>query len=158
MSSDAAMRLPNHSPHRRGDAVPSRKVFINLSVKHLPNSVEFWRTLGFAFDPQVTDEHAACMVLNDDAYVMLLDEARFKDFTTKDIADAANHTEVINALSADSRDEVDALVAKAFAAGAQRSNAPMDYGFMYGASFQDLDGHLWEILWIDPAAQPQICA
>jgi uncharacterized protein len=136
----------------------SRKVFINLSVKDLVRSVEFWCALGFAFDPQVTDEHASCMVLNDDTYVMLLDEVRFKDFTTKNIADAATHTEVINALSAGSREEVDVLVAKAFAAGAQPSNNPMDYGFMYGWSFQDLDGHLWEILWIDPAAQPQTCA
>jgi len=133
--------------------MPSRKVFINLPVKDLAASVNFWTSLGFEFDPQFTDEHATCMLLNGDAFVMLLDESRFKDFTTKDIANATTHTEVINAVSAGSRDEVDALVHKALAAGGKPSNDPMDYGFMYGWSFQDLDDHLWEVIWMDPAAE-----
>jgi uncharacterized protein len=133
--------------------VPARKVFINLPVKDLAASVTFWSSIGFDFDPQFTDEHATCMLLNGDAFVMLLDEPRFKDFTTKAITNAATHTEVINAVSADSREDVDALVHKALAAGGKPSNDPMDYGFMYGWSFQDLDGHLWEVIWMDPAAQ-----
>jgi len=133
--------------------MPSRKVFINLPVKDLAASIDFWTSLGFEFDPQFTDEHATCMLLNGDAFVMLLDESRFKDFTTKDIANATTHTEVINAVSAGSRDEVDALVHKALAAGGKPSNDPMDYGFMYGWSFQDLDDHLWEVIWMDPAAE-----
>ena len=133
--------------------MPSRKVFINLPVKDLAASIDFWTSLGFEFDPQFTDEHATCMLLNGDAFVMLLDESRFKDFTTKDIANATTHTEVINAVSAGSRDEVDALVHKALTAGGKPSNDPMDYGFMYGWSFQDLDDHLWEVIWMDPAAE-----
>ena len=133
--------------------MPARKVFIHLPVKDLTASVSFWTSLGFEFDPRFTDEHATCMVLNSDAFVMLLDEPRFKDFTTKDLADAATHTEVINAVSADSRAEVDALVHRALGAGGKPSNDPMDYGFMYGWSFQDLDDHLWEVIWMDPAAE-----
>ena len=133
--------------------MPARKVFINLPVKDLTASVSFWTSLGFEFDPQLTDEHATCMVLNGDAFVMLLDEPRFKDFTTKDLANAATQTEVINAVSADNRAEVDALVHNALAAGGKPSNDPMDYGFMYGWSFQDLDDHLWEVIWMDPAAE-----
>jgi predicted lactoylglutathione lyase len=130
----------------------SRKVFINLSVADLPKSVQFWTALGFQFNPQFTDEHATCMILSDEAFVMLLDRQRFSDFTKKDIANARNHTEVITALSAESREEVDVLVKGAFAAGAAPANDPMDYGFMYGWSFQDLDGHQWEVIWMDPAA------
>lgn len=128
------------------------KVFINLSVKDLPATVAFWTALGFEFDQRFTDDHATCMVLSDAAFVMLLDEPRFRDFIKKDIADASSHTEVIVALSAESRGEVDQLVHSALDAGGTAANDPMDYGFMYGWSFQDLEGHQWEVIWMDPSA------
>ena len=134
---------------------PSRKVFINLPVADLDRSVGFFTELGFTFDPQFTDEQATCMNLSDEAFVMLLVTDRFKDFTKKDISDATGSTEVILAVSAESRDEVDELVGKALAAGGQPSNDKMDLGFMYGWSFQDLDGHLWEVMHMDPSAVQQ---
>ncbi len=130
----------------------SRQMFINLPVRDLTASIAFWAALGFEFNPQFTDNDATCMVVGESAFVMLLTDARFKDFTTKPIADAHSTTEVITAVSAASRAEVEELVSRAFAAGATRSNEPMDYGFMYGQSFADLDGHLWEVIWMDPAA------
>ena len=134
---------------------PSRKVFINLPVDDLDRSVSFFTELGFTFDPQFTDDKATCMNLSDEAFVMLLVHDRFKDFTKKDIGDATRSTEVILALSAESRDEVDELVGKALDAGGQPSNDKMDLGFMYGWSFQDLDGHLWEVMHMDPSAVQQ---
>jgi len=133
-------------------AASSRKIFVNLAVKDLGKAVEFFTQLGFSFDPQFTDEHATCMIVSDEAFVMLLAEDRFKDFTKKEIVDSTTHTEAILALSADSKEAVDELVNKALAAGGQPANDPMDHGFMYGWSFQDLDGHLWEVLWMDPSA------
>lgn len=133
----------------------SRKIFVNLAVKDLRKSVDFFTQLGFEFDPNFTDESATCMIISDEAFVMLLVEDRFKDFTKKDICDATTHTEAILALSADSRAQVDDLVNKASAAGGQPANDPMDEGFMYGWSFQDLDGHLWEVIWMDPSALGQ---
>lgn len=133
----------------------SRKVFINLPVNNLDKSVDFFTLLGFEFDPHFTDETATCMIISDEAFVMLLVEDRFKDFTKKAICDATAQTEAILAVSADSREQVDDLVDKALAAGGQPSNAPMDEGFMYGRSFQDIDGHLWEVIWMDlTAIQP----
>jgi uncharacterized protein len=129
-----------------------RKVFVNLPVRDLNKSVEFFTQLGFEFDPNFTDETATCMIISDEAFVMLLVEDRFKDFTKKGICDATTHTETILALSADSREQVDELVNKALAAGGQPSNEPMDEGFMYGWSFQDLDSHLWELIHMDPSA------
>jgi hypothetical protein len=134
---------------------PSRKVFINLPVADLDKSVDFFTQLGFTFDPKFTDEKATCMNLSDEAFVMLLVTDRFKDFTKKDIGDATRSTEVILALSAESRDEVDELVGKALAAGGQPSNDKMDLGSMYGWSFQDLDGHLWEVMHMDQSALEQ---
>jgi len=133
-------------------AASSRKIFVNLAVKDLGKAVEFFTQLGFSFDPQFTDEHATCMIVSDEAFVMLLAEDRFKDFTKKEIVDSTTHTEAILALSADSKEAVDELVNKALAAGGQPANDAMDHGFMYGWSFQDLDGHLWEVLWMDPSA------
>ena len=134
---------------------PSRKVFINLPVADLDKSVDFFTQLGFTFDPKFTDEKATCMNLSDEAFVMLLVTDRFKDFTKKDVGDATRSTEVILALSAESRDEVDELVGKALDAGGQPSNDKMDLGFMYGWSFQDLDGHLWEVMHMDESALAQ---
>ena len=130
----------------------SRKIFVNLAVKDLDKTVEFFTALGFEFNPQFTDDSATCMIINDDAAVMLLVEDRFKDFTKKSLVDPTGQTEAILCLSADSREDVDDLVQKALAAGAKPANDPMDQGPMYGWSFQDLDGHLWEVLFMDPAA------
>jgi len=133
-------------------ATSSPKIFVNLPVKDLDRSVAFFTKLGFEFDPQFTDENATCMIVNDGAFVMLLVEDFFKSFTKKGVADATAGTEAILALSADSRKRVDELVNTALAAGAEPSNDPMDQGPMYGWSFQDLDGHLWEVIYMDESA------
>ena len=130
----------------------SRKIFVNLAVKDLQRTVAFFTELGFGFDPRFTDEQATCMIVSEDAYVMLLVDERFKDFTRKPIADSTTETEVIVALSAESREEVDELADKALRAGGSPANDPMEMGFMYGRSFHDPDGHLWELIWMDPAA------
>ena len=131
------------------------KIFVNLPVKDLQKAIEFFTKLGFSFNPQFTDENATCMIISEDIFVMLLVEKFFKTFTKKEIADTSRFTEAIIALSADSREKVDELVDKAFAAGATESNFTTDQGFMYGRSFQDLDGHLWEVMWMDPSATNQ---
>ena len=133
-------------------ATTQRKLFVNLAVKDLGASVAFFTRLGFSFDPRFTDEHATCMVVSDEAFVMLLVEARFRDFTKKELADATRQTEAIVAVSAESREDVDQLVERAVTAGGVEANEPMEYGFMYGRSFHDLDGHLWEAIWMDPSA------
>ena len=133
-------------------AATSRKIFVNLAVKDLDKAVEFFTRLGFSFDPRFTDENATCMIVSEEAFVMLLVRDRFKDFTKKEIADSTTHTEAILAVSAESREAVDELAETALAAGAQPANDPMELGFMYGRSFQDLDGHLWEVMWMDPSA------
>ena len=130
--------------------MPSRKMFVNLAVRDLERSVDFFTQLGFAFNAQFTDESATCMIVSDEAYVMLLVHDRFKDFTRKQIVDSTTHTEVLVALSAESREAVDAMVGKALAAGGSPANDPQDHGFMYGWSFQDPDGHIWEVMWMDP--------
>ncbi|WP_457971838.1 VOC family protein [Arthrobacter sp. D1-17] len=127
------------------------QIFVNLPVSDLDKSVEFFTALGFTFNPDYTDENATCMVINDNAYVMLLVEGFFKTFTSKDIVDARRSTEVIMAFSADSREGVDGLYNKAIDAGGSSSQPAQDYGFMYSRSFQDPDGHLWEVMWMDPA-------
>lgn len=132
----------------------SRKIFVNLPVQDLDKSVAFFTELGFTFNPQFTDDQATCMILSDEAFVMLLVASRFKDFIKKDICDSTSHAEAIFALSADSKAEVDDMVEKALAAGGAPSNDKMDLGFMYGWSFQDLDGHLWEVMYMDPNAAP----
>jgi predicted lactoylglutathione lyase len=133
----------------------SRKLFVNLAVTDLDASVAFFGKLGFTFDARFTDDKATCMVVNEDTAVMLLVRDRFADFTTKQITDSTSHTEVILALSAASRQEVDELVGTALAAGGRPAGDTQDHGFMYGRSFQDLDGHLWEVMWMDPNGMPQ---
>lgn len=130
----------------------STKIFVNLPVKNLGKSIEFFTQLGFSFNPQFTDENAGCLVISDDIYAMLLVEPFFQSFTKKDIVDATKNTEVIMALGVDSRQQVDELVDKALAAGGLPGHYTSDQGFMYGRSFQDLDGHLWEVLYMDPTA------
>lgn len=132
----------------------ARKLFVNLSVKDVTRATTFFGALGFDFNPQFSSDNTACMVLNDDAYVMLLEEARFRDFTDREICDTSRHTEGLFALSAVSRDEVDTLVQTALANGGAPAQKPMDHGFMYGWSFYDPDGHHWEVFWMDPAAVP----
>jgi predicted lactoylglutathione lyase len=131
------------------------KIFVNLPVKDLNKSVEFFTKLGYTFNQQFTDETATCMIISEDIYAMLLTEEKFKTFTSKEIADSSKSIEVITALSADSKEEVNSLADKALAAGATEARPPEDHGFMVLRSFYDLDGHMWEILWMDPAAVPQ---
>jgi uncharacterized protein len=128
------------------------QIFVNLPVKDLERSVQFFTKLGYTFDPQFTDDHATCMIVGDDIFVMLLVESFFKTFTTKAVCDATKSTEVLLALSMDSRAKVDELVAKAVAAGATTPVEPKDHGFMYQHGYQDLDGHLWELFYMDPSA------
>jgi predicted lactoylglutathione lyase len=130
----------------------SRQIYVNLPVKELKRSVEFFTQLGFTFNPQFTDENATCMIVADDIYVMLLVEKFFQSFTDKPVCDAAKATEVMMALSCASRAEVDDLVRKALAAGGTAPRAPQDLGFMYGHDFEDLDGHIWEPFYMEPGA------
>lgn len=125
-------------------------IFVNLSVKDLQKSIQFFTQLGYNFNSQFTDDKAGCMVVSDTIYVMLITEPFFRTFTNNAICDTSKHTECINCLSANSREEVDAIVAKAVAAGATAPKAPQDHGFMYGHSFQDLDGHHWEYIFMEP--------
>jgi len=128
----------------------STKIFVNLPVKDLKKSMEFFTRLGFSFNPQFTDENAACLVFSESIYAMLLTEKFFKTFVTKEIADTNKTTEVINALFLDSRKAVDELVDKAMQAGAKKYRDPDEMDFMYSRSFSDLDGHLWEVGYMNP--------
>ena len=131
----------------------SRLVFINLPVADLEASKAFFGKLGFEFDRKFTNHECACMVINDGAsYAMLLQRERFAEFATKPIADASATTEALFCLSADSREAVDELADAALAAGGAAAKEPQDHGFMYGRSFQDPDGHHWEVMWMGPAA------
>jgi hypothetical protein len=128
------------------------QIFVNLPVKDLARSTEFYSRLGYKFDPRFTDEKAACMIVSDDIYVMLLMEEFFQTFTNKPLAEATQSTEVLMALSCDSRAQVDEQVRKALAAGGTAPRAPQDHGFMYGHGFDDLDGHIWELFYMEPSA------
>ncbi|WP_217604760.1 VOC family protein [Chitinophaga sp. GbtcB8] len=131
------------------------QIFVNLPVKDLNRSKEFFTKLGYTFNPQFTDEKAACMIISDTIYVMLLIETFFQTFTKKEIIDAHKSVECSIALSADSKDAVNEMVHKAEAAGATIPNPASDYGFMYQHSFEDLDGHHWEFIWMDPKGMPE---
>ncbi|GAB3694210.1 VOC family protein [Saccharopolyspora tripterygii] len=124
----------------------SMKTFVNLPVKDLRRSVDFFTALGFTFDAEFTDENATCMVISEESFVMLLTEPFFQSFIPKDLADATKATEVITALTAESREHVDDIVEKARAAGASRIGEVMEEGPMYSRSFDDPDGHIWEII------------
>jgi predicted lactoylglutathione lyase len=128
------------------------KIFVNLPVKDLDRSLEFFRGLGFEFNAQFTDETAACMVVSDDIFVMLLTEAKFKEFTPNAICDARQSTEALVCLSCASREAVDVMVKKALAGGGTTYAKPKDYGFMYQHGFQDPDGHIWELIYMDESA------
>ena len=132
----------------------ARKIFVNLPIENMERSQAFFRALGFGFDPQFTNGQGACMVISEDIFAMLLVKPFFQTFTKKPVADAKTSTEVLVCLSCDSRAEVDALVKNAVAAGGSAPNPPQDHGFMYAHGFEDLDGHVWELVWMDPSAAP----
>lgn len=145
-----AMTIPNDE-----EQSVSTKIFVNLPVKDLPRSMRFFRALGYDFNPQFTDDTAACLVINEHIHAMLLTEAKFRQFTPKQIADATKVSEVLIALSMESRAEVDAKMTAALANGGSEPREPQDLGFMYHRSFNDPDGHIWEIFHMDMAAIPQ---
>lgn len=130
------------------------KVFINLPVKNLEKSMEFFKNLGYNFNPQFTDENAASMVVSENIFVMLLTETYFKTFTKKQICDAKTSTEVLIALDTNSREEVQQTITKAKELGATIYAEPQDHGWMYQHSFADLDGHQWEIAYMDANQMP----
>ena len=129
------------------------QIYVNLPVKNLEQSFAFFTQLGFKFNPEFTDETATCMIVEENIFVMLLTEAKFKTFTPNEICDARKSTEVLVCLSCGSREKIAELVRKAIAAGGTTYNEPQNHGFMYGHSFQDLDGHIWELLYMDPNGQ-----
>lgn len=129
-----------------------RTIFVNLPVSNLERSMAFFRNLGFDFNMQFTNEEAACMVLSDKGFVMLLQEPYFRTFIRKEVCDSSTHVEALLALSCESRDEVDEIVKMAVEAGGSHALDVQDHGFMYSWSFYDPDGHHWEVMWMDPAA------
>lgn len=131
------------------------QIFVNLPVKDLGKSITFFTHLGFTFNQQFTDENATCMIIGENIFAMLLVEKYFQDFTKKEIPDTTKTSEVILALSADSRKKVDEMVNKAIEAGGAAPNKPQDHGWMYQHGFEDLDGHLWEVLYMDETAAPK---
>jgi predicted lactoylglutathione lyase len=131
------------------------KIFINLAVKDLKKSIDFFTTLGFSFNPQFTDEQATCMIIGENIFAMLVTEQRFKDFTKKEICNANKNTEVLLAMDAESKEKVDEMVKNAVDAGGLIYMEPQDHGWMYGHSFADLDGHQWEIFYMDESAIPK---
>jgi predicted lactoylglutathione lyase len=133
-------------------SVMARMIFVNLPVKDLRRSMDFFAGLGFTFNEQFTNDEAAYMVVNDQAAVMLVTEPFFSTFSGKAIANTATTYEVSNAISLGSREEVDEIGEKALATGGTPSKPPSDEGFMYSRSFQDPDGHLWDVHWMDPSA------
>jgi uncharacterized protein len=143
----------NRSLRRKSMAAEqARKIFVNLAVRDLKKSMQFFSTLGFTFNPKFTDDKAACMVISDDAYVMLLTEPFFRTFTKLEPADTSRYTEGLFALSCNSKAEVDEMVRKAIDGGGRPAMDATDHGFMYGWSFYDIDGHHWEVMWMDPNA------
>jgi predicted lactoylglutathione lyase len=126
------------------------KLFVNIPVSDVQCSITFFETLGFTFNTQFTDATSTCMLVGEDAYVMLLSKERFASFSKRPSGDPRRETNALFALSVNSREEVDAMVEKAVAAGGSDAAEPQDHGFMYGRSFYDLDGHHWEVFWMDP--------
>lgn len=131
----------------------SRQIYVNLPVKDVQRSKAFFAGLGFSFEPKYTGEKSACMIIDDNIFVMMLEDSYFKTFTKKALCDATRSTEVMVALSCDSRQQVDETVAKAVASGGTIPREPQDHGFMYAHAFEDLDGHIWELVYMEPGAQ-----
>jgi predicted lactoylglutathione lyase len=133
-----------------------KQIFVNLAVKDLDKSVAFFSKLGFSFNPEFTDSNATCMIIGENIYAMLLVEPFFQSFlASKTVSDAHKTTEVLLALSADHRTEVDALMEKALSAGAREPRPAQDHGWMYARSFEDLDGHIWETFYMDETQKPK---
>lgn len=132
-----------------------RMIFVNLPVSDLPKSMAFFKALGFEFNPQFTDDTAACMVVSDTIFAMLLTHPKFAQFTPRPIADAKKSSEVLTAISLETRQMVDTLVATAVKLGGRELREPEDHGFMYHRSIEDLDGHIWEWVWLNPDAAGQ---
>jgi hypothetical protein len=132
-----------------------QQIFVNLAVADLPRAKRFFSDLGFTFNAQFTNDQGACLQLGENIYAMLLVKDFFKGFIDKPLVDARESTEVLVCLSCESRAEVDALVAKALAAGGKSPRPPQDHGFMYGHGFEDLDGHQWELAYMDMSAIPR---
>jgi hypothetical protein len=128
------------------------KLFVNIAVEDVQRSIRFFESLGFAFNRHFTDATGTCMLVGEDAYFMLLTRDRFKGFSNRPLGDAREETNALFAISVNSRAEVDEMVHKALAAGGSHAVDAQDHGFMYGRSFYDLDGHHWEVFWMDPAA------
>jgi predicted lactoylglutathione lyase len=133
-------------------ATYQQMIFVNLPVNDVDASKKFFTELGYSINAQFSDENTASVVISDTIVAMLLAKQTYATFTKKEIADATKTSEVLIALSAESREKVDELVEKALAAGGSPAGEPQDHGFMYGRSFDDLDGHTWEVVWMDPAA------
>lgn len=131
-----------------------QQIFVNLPIQNMERSQAFFKSLGYSFNPQFTNDMGACLVLGENLFAMLLVESFFQTFTKKQIADAHQSVEVLVCLSCSSRAEVDELVRKATAAGATVPNPPQDHGFMYTHGFDDLDGHTWELAYMDLSAAP----
>lgn len=129
-----------------------KQIYVNLPVADLAKSKAFFGELGFAFEAKYTNDQAACLILGENIYAMLLVKPFFQTFTTRTIVDASTHVETLTCLSCASRAEVDELVAKALRAGGKAPGKPQDYGFMYGHAFDDLDGHTWELMFVDQNA------
>lgn len=126
------------------------QIYVNLPVKELKRSVDFFTGLGFSFNAEFTDDNATCMVVDENIYVMLLVEEFFQGFTPKAVCDAHRSTEVLVCLSRASREDIHHMVEKAVAGGGKTPNPPKDYGFMYQHGFEDLDGHMWELVYMEP--------
>lgn len=133
----------------------AKQIFVNLPVRDLKRSMEFFSALGFGFNPQFTDDSAACMVIGSNIFTMLLTEAKFMQFTDRKIADGHQYTEVLIAIDVDSREDVDRMVALAVAHGGSVYSKPQDHGWMYQHAFADPDGHQWEILFMDEGLLPE---
>ncbi|WP_455169199.1 VOC family protein [Aegicerativicinus sediminis] len=133
----------------------AKQIFVNLPVDNLDNSIKFFKSLGFEFNPIFTDEKAGCLILGENIYAMLLTKPMFKNFTKKEIADAKKTTEVLLAIDVESREEVDEMVQNAVESGGSIYMDTQDHGWMYAHSFSDLDGHQWEVMYIDETKMPQ---
>jgi uncharacterized protein len=127
------------------------KIFINLPVKDLKKTATFFARLGYSFDPQFSDDNGKCLIISDSIYVMLLTEPFFKSFTGKDVPDTSGTSEVILSLTMDSRESVDDFMEKCISEGARDLSKPQEYDFMYTRSFEDPDGHIWEVFYMDMA-------
>ncbi len=132
-----------------------KAIFVNLPCEDLRRSKTFFEALGFSFNPQFTNDEAACLVISDAIYAMLHTPASFRRFTRKPIADAHKTTEALLALQVESKEKVDGLMSKALVAGGLEPREPENHGFMYGRTFEDPDGHIWEVFWMDSKAMPQ---